>query len=133
MTLHPGFVHLDVRSYFSMKEGAFSPEELAVRAAQLGMPAVAMTDRNGLYGAARFVEACRRVGIRPLLGTTLALRSEREVGALLLEAAEGGRASRGRRRGGPASRLSILRSEGRPSSPRDGPTSNTLLAQDANG
>src|SRR5438477_6100437 len=68
------FAHLDVRSYFSLKDGAFSPEELALRAAQLGMPAVAMTDRDGLYGAARFVSACRQVGVRPILGATLTLR-----------------------------------------------------------
>ena len=52
-----GFVHLDVRSAFSLKEGAFVPEHLAKLAAALGMPAVALTDRDGLYGAARFVSA----------------------------------------------------------------------------
>jgi error-prone DNA polymerase len=67
------FVHLDVRSYFSIKEGAFSPEHLARRAAELGMPAVAMTDRDGLYGATRFVVACEREGVRPILGTSLTL------------------------------------------------------------
>jgi error-prone DNA polymerase len=71
-----GFVHLDVRSYFSLKDGAFSPEDLAVRAAELGMPAVAMTDRDGLYGAARFVHACQKVGVRPILGSTLTVRDE---------------------------------------------------------
>ena len=54
----PSFVHLDVRSCFSLKEGAFTPEQLVGRAAQLGMPAVAICDRDGLYGAARFVNAC---------------------------------------------------------------------------
>jgi error-prone DNA polymerase len=73
------FVHLDVRSFFSLKEGAFSPEELAVRAAELGMGAVAMTDRDGLYGAARFVDACQKVGLRPILGASLTLR---EAGTL---------------------------------------------------
>ncbi len=58
------FVHLDVRSCFSLKEGAFTPEQLARRAAELGMDAVAMTDRDGLYGAARFVRACRAGGRR---------------------------------------------------------------------
>src|SRR5947199_8576587 len=70
------FVHLDVRSFFSMKDGAFSPEELAVRAAELGMPAVALTDRDGLYGATRFVAACQRVGVRPVLGATLTRESK---------------------------------------------------------
>jgi error-prone DNA polymerase len=67
------FVHLHCRSYFSIKDGAFSPEDLALRAAELGMPAVAMTDRDGLYGAARFADACRQVGVRPILGARLTL------------------------------------------------------------
>ena len=43
------FVHLDVRSAFSLKEGAFVPEHLVGVAAEMGMPAVALTDRDGLY------------------------------------------------------------------------------------
>ncbi|GIU96777.1 MAG: DNA-directed DNA polymerase [Actinomycetota bacterium] len=69
------FVHLDVRSFFSLKEGAFSPEALARRTAELGMPAVALTDRDGLYGAVRFVAACEREGVRPILGATLTVRA----------------------------------------------------------
>ncbi|HLM17560.1 MAG TPA: PHP domain-containing protein, partial [Acidimicrobiia bacterium] len=68
------FVHLDVRSEFSIKEGAFSPERLARRAAELGMPAVALTDRDGLYGAARFADACAEEGVRPILGASLTVR-----------------------------------------------------------
>src|SRR5438067_5805447 len=73
------FVHLNVRSYFSIKDGAFSPEDLALRAAALGMTAVALTDRDGLYGAPRFAEACRQVServapIRPIHGATLTVR-----------------------------------------------------------
>ncbi|MBA3363685.1 MAG: PHP domain-containing protein, partial [Actinobacteria bacterium] len=69
-----GFVHLDVRSAFSLKEGAFVPEHLAGLASEMGMPAVALTDRDGLYGAARFVAACQKEGIRPILGTSLTVR-----------------------------------------------------------
>ena len=68
-------VHLSVRSYFSLREGAFSPEDLAIRAAELGMPAVALTDRDGLYGAARFADACRHTGVRPLFGSALTVRT----------------------------------------------------------
>src|SRR3972149_2825287 len=68
------YVHFDVRSYFSLKEGAFSPEHLARRAAELGMPAVALADRDGLYGAARFVAAGEREGVRPIPGRWLTLR-----------------------------------------------------------
>jgi error-prone DNA polymerase len=76
-----GFVHLDVRSFFSLKEGAFQPEALARRAAELGMPSVALADRDGLYGAARFVDACEREGVRPILGASLTVR---EAGTLPL-------------------------------------------------
>ena len=76
------FVHLDVRSCFSLKEGAFTPEGLADRAAALALPsagldrpAVAMTDRDGLYGAARFVRACEAQGVRPILGASLTVRA----------------------------------------------------------
>jgi len=68
------FVHLDVRSCFSLKEGAFTPEHLVRRAAELEMPSVALADRDGLYGAARFVAACQREGVRPILGASLTLR-----------------------------------------------------------
>jgi error-prone DNA polymerase len=76
-----GLVHLDVRSYFSLKEGAFSPEALARRAAELRMPAVALADRDGLYGTARFVDACEREDVRPILGASLTVR---EAGTLPL-------------------------------------------------
>ncbi|MGE5226775.1 MAG: DNA polymerase III subunit alpha [Planctomycetaceae bacterium] len=69
------FVHLDVRSAFSLKEGAFTPERLAHAAAALGMPSVALTDRDGLYGASRFVAACEREGVRPILGASLTVRA----------------------------------------------------------
>src|SRR6266516_6278120 len=74
------FVHLDVRSYFSIKDGAFSPEELALRAAELGMPAVSITDRDGLYGAPRFAAACGRVGVRPIYGAALTIRTRDAYG-----------------------------------------------------
>ena len=85
-----GFVHLNVRSAFSIKDGAFLPEDLVERAAALGMPAVALTDRDGLYGAPRFAQACRRTGVRPLFGATLTVRTlagDRRVVLLARDAA----------------------------------------------
>src|SRR5262249_59061183 len=73
------FVHLSVRSNFSLKDGAFFPEQLAMAAADLGMPAVALTDRDGLYGAARFVDGCAKAGVRPILGATLTIREGRTL------------------------------------------------------
>jgi error-prone DNA polymerase len=84
-----GFVHLNVRSYFSIKDGAFSPEDLVLRAAALGMPSVALADRDGVYGAARFAEACRHVSdrvapVRPIYGATLTVRTRRRDASVVL-------------------------------------------------
>jgi error-prone DNA polymerase len=79
-----GFVHLDVRSAFSLKEGAFVPEHLAELAAALEMPAVALTDRDGLYGAARFVAACQKEGVRPILGASLTIRERGDDAPVVL-------------------------------------------------
>ena len=86
------FVHLDVRSCFSLKEGAFTPEQLVGRAVELGMSAVALTDRDGLYGAARFVKACENEGVKPILGASLTVRAE--VGAVVGDVALRLRSSR---------------------------------------
>jgi len=65
------FVHLHVHSNYSLREGAARVEDLATTAAELGMDALALTDHDGMYGAVRFSLACRKVGIRPILGAEL--------------------------------------------------------------
>src|SRR5438270_10760318 len=67
------FTHLHVASSFSLRYGTATPRALAARAADLGMPALALTDRDGLYGAFKHVQACADVGIKALLGVDLAL------------------------------------------------------------
>ncbi len=67
------FVHLHVASGFSMRYGASTPQALVQRAAELDQPALALTDRDGLYGAVRFVQACTDAGIAPILGVDLAV------------------------------------------------------------
>src|SRR3954470_16873771 len=66
------FVHLHVASGYSLRHGASSPTALVERAVEHGMRALALTDRDGLYGAVKFVLACRRAGIAPVLGVDLA-------------------------------------------------------------
>ena len=66
------FVHLHVASGYSLRHGASSPRVLVERAAEYGMDALALTDRDGIYGAVKFVAACRTAGIRPLFGVDLA-------------------------------------------------------------
>ena len=62
------FVHLHCHSYYSLLRGTFSPAALARRAAELKMPAAALTDTDGMYGAVEFYRACREAGIKPILG-----------------------------------------------------------------
>ena len=67
------FVHLHVASGYSLQYGASHPSVLVERAADQGMDALALTDRDGTYGAVKFVRAARAAGVRPVLGVDLAL------------------------------------------------------------
>ncbi|MEA2629106.1 MAG: error-prone polymerase [Chloroflexota bacterium] len=70
------YVELHCHSNFSFLDGGSHPAELAFRAADLGMPALAITDRGGVYGAVRFLQACHKVGVKALIGTTLEVDGE---------------------------------------------------------
>jgi DNA polymerase III subunit alpha len=63
-----------------MLEGAMEPKTVAEKAAKLGFPAVALTDRNGLYGAMAFSEGCFGKGVQPIIGTMLAVARPTGVG-----------------------------------------------------
>jgi error-prone DNA polymerase len=67
------YVELHLHSYFSLLDGASSPEALVRRAAEVGMPTLALTDHDALYGAVPFAQAARHYGIRPIFGTELTL------------------------------------------------------------
>ncbi|MEU3699241.1 DNA polymerase III subunit alpha [Streptomyces griseoviridis] len=69
----PDFTHLRAVSGFSLRYGASHPERLAERAAERGMDALALTDRDSLAGTVRFAKACAKAGIRPLFGADLAV------------------------------------------------------------
>ena len=62
------FCHLHVRSGFTFLFGTFTPERLVERVKALGMGAVALTDRGGLYGAVKFTRLSGRARIKPILG-----------------------------------------------------------------
>ena len=74
------FVHLHVASGFSLQYGASHPHVLVERAAEQEMDTLALTDRDGTYGAMRFVRAARRAGVRPVLGVDLAVVPTRVAG-----------------------------------------------------
>jgi error-prone DNA polymerase len=75
-----GFVHLHVHSQFSFMDGAASLEGLVERAAELGMPALALTDHQGLSGAIRFYRACVKAGIKPIVGCEVVVQTAGIVG-----------------------------------------------------
>ena len=68
-----GYVELHACSAFSFLRGGSFPEQLAEVAAELEMPAIALCDRDGVYGAQRFSVAAREHGVRPIIGAELSM------------------------------------------------------------
>ena len=67
------YVPLRIFSSYTMLEGAIEPKAIAKQAKRLDFPAAALTDRNGLYAAMPFTDACREAGVQPIVGTMLAV------------------------------------------------------------
>src|SRR3954453_1036704 len=65
------YIELHARSAFSFLEGACVPEELAGACANFGMPAMALLDRNGVYGSPRFHMAAKKAGVRAHIGSEI--------------------------------------------------------------
>src|SRR5689334_8720719 len=79
------YVELHSRSAFSFLEGSSLPEELAGVCAQLGMPAMALLDRDGVYGAPRFHLAAKKLGVRAHIGAEVTFSPQRHRGAEEIE------------------------------------------------
>src|SRR5262245_55498561 len=76
-----GFVHLQIRSHYSLMRGASSLEALCEAAAARGMRAIACADVDGLYGAVRFREIALAAGLRPILGAEVTAPEARRLRA----------------------------------------------------
>lgn len=74
------FVHLNVASAFSGHYGVTRPELLAEAAAAQGFDALAVTDRDGLYGAVKHIGACLKLGIAPIIGVSLPILADDDSG-----------------------------------------------------
>jgi len=74
MESKPPFIHLRVRSPYSLLEGAIKIPKMADACQAYGMPAIALTDTNNLYGALEFSEVMAGAGIQPIIGCTLSVR-----------------------------------------------------------
>ena len=78
------YVELHAHSAFSFLDGASTPMELAAAAAAHGYPAFALTDHDGVWGSMEFAHACKGFGLRPITGTELTVREERDFHLTLL-------------------------------------------------
>lgn len=65
---HTPFVHLHVHSEYSLLDGAIRMEQLVGKAADLGMPAIALTDHGNLFGTVEFYQAAMKAGVKPIIG-----------------------------------------------------------------
>ena len=70
------FIHLKVRSAYSLTEGANKIDKVVALAKENAMPAVAVTDRNNLFGALEFAQYASKAGIQPITGCELGIRRE---------------------------------------------------------
>src|SRR4051812_37228399 len=82
------YVELHAHWSYSFLDGASLPEELAVQAAELGYPALALTDHDGLYGSLEFAHAAKHFGVRPITGAEVTLADGSHV-TLLVETPQG--------------------------------------------
>ncbi len=77
------YAELRAASAFSFLDGASLPEDLIYQAAQKDLPAMALVDTNGVYGAPRFYSAAKKTGIRALVGSELVLESDNRLTVLV--------------------------------------------------
>src|SRR2546422_2086127 len=82
------YIELHCHSAFSFLDGASLPEQLALTASQLGLPALALTDHNGLYGSMAFAQQAKSLGLQAITGAELTLLDGSHV-TLLAETPEG--------------------------------------------
>ena len=82
------YAELHCHSAFSFLDGASLPEQLALTASQLGLPALALTDHNGLYGSMAFAQEAKQLGIQAITGAEVTLLDGSHL-TLLAETAEG--------------------------------------------
>jgi len=66
-----GFIHLRAHSHYSLEDGLMGVEALVARAAELDMPALALTEQDNLFSAVKFYQAAERSGIKPIIGADL--------------------------------------------------------------
>ena len=84
-------MHLNCHTYFSLKYGTFSPEELVQRANQCGVERLVLTDINNTSASYAFIEACKKRDIKPILGVEFRNRNHEFLYACIAQNKEGWR------------------------------------------
>jgi error-prone DNA polymerase len=74
MAAGPPYVELHAHSAFSFLDGASTPAELAGAAAELGYPAFALTDHDGIWGSMEFIQVCKGLNVRAITGAEVTVR-----------------------------------------------------------
>src|SRR5215218_8418509 len=82
------YVALHCHSVYSFLDGASHPAELALRAAELGYEALALTDHEGVFGSLEFAQAAKHFGVRAITGAEVTLVGGAHV-TLLVESSQG--------------------------------------------
>ncbi len=85
----PGFIHLHVHSAYSLAEGAIPVKDLVKKCVAAGMPAVAVTDTNNLFGAMEFATEAAKAGLQPIIGVQLTVGANGEQIVLLVQSEAG--------------------------------------------
>jgi error-prone DNA polymerase len=101
------YVEHHARSAFSFLRGAATPEELIAVCAELDMPAMALLDNDGLYGAARFHLAAKKIGIKAHIGAEITVRADSFRGEQRAASAAGAAENSPRRKPGDQTRKNI--------------------------
>ncbi|MCX6021493.1 MAG: PHP domain-containing protein, partial [Chloroflexi bacterium] len=86
--VQPAYVELHAHSAYSFLNGVAVPDDLVLSAAELGYPALALTDHDGLYGAMEFTKKAHELGIKPILGAEITMEGGAHL-VLLAETAQG--------------------------------------------
>jgi error-prone DNA polymerase len=82
------YIELHCHSAFSFLDGASLPEQLVLQARELGYPALALTDHNGLYGSMVFAQAAKHLGLQAITGSEVTLLDDSHI-TLLVESSTG--------------------------------------------
>ena len=82
------FAHLHVHTEYSLLDGAIPIKKLAGAAKDMGLPAIALTDHNNMFGAIRHYKACKAAGITPILGCEVNVVREKKLNNIRSATAE---------------------------------------------